>query len=134
MESRKKDFKKTVTNDDGRRRRGDTVIQLRKSQKEEGIAKRRNMLLNNFVQTEFDSHTTDTIPKTENSCKTYSVKDIPELMSSITSNDQVQQIVALRAFRRLLSTEKNPPVQQCIDCGVIPLFVVFLQVNLCIYF
>ena len=47
--------------------------------------------------------------------------------------DMTKQVMALRAFRRLLSTEKNPPVQECVDCGVIPIFVAMLQVR-SIYF
>lgn len=131
MESRKNEFKKVVTNEDGRRRRGDTVLQLRKSQKDEGIAKRRNMLVNNFVQPETTNSAELVInpnaPTADSSHKAVSVKDIPTLMAAITSQDSAQQISALRSFRRLLSTEKNPPVQQCIDCGVIPYFVGFLQ-------
>jgi hypothetical protein len=60
--------------------------------------------------------------------KTYSISDIPELMSFLTCTDSIsKQITGLRGFRKLLSIEKSPPVQECIDCGAVPLFVSFLQ-------
>ena len=50
MDARRKlGLKKGVNTEDSRRRRGETAIQLRKQQKEEGLAKRRNIMINNFV-------------------------------------------------------------------------------------
>ena len=128
-EARKNELKKVVSNDDCRRRRGETTIQLRKNQKEEGLAKRRNMMMNNFVEeTPTTDPNVDSNRSTEVSTKLPTVQDIPTLMVSFNSPDPSQQVISLRAFRRLLSTERNPPVQQCIDCGAIPMFVAFLQV------
>ena len=41
--SRRSDFKKGIDAMDGRRRRCETFISIRKNKKEEGLAKRRNM-------------------------------------------------------------------------------------------
>ena len=129
MESRRNEFKKGINLDDGRRRRGDTAIQLRKTQKEEGLAKRRNLMLNNFIGDQQDEKTGENVTLDSSDKKnSYTLNDIPELMVNLKSEVVSQQITALRAFRRLLSTEKNPPVQQCIDCGAVPMFVHFLQV------
>jgi importin subunit alpha-6/7 len=131
MEARKKEFKKTVTAEDGRRRRGETVIQLRKAQKEEGLAKRRNLILSGFNQTNAtNSDGASGVSSQETTNKSYSIRDIPVLQKQLLSQELSDQISALRAFRRLLSTEKNPPVQECIDCGALPLFVGFLQVRI----
>ena len=59
--------------------------------------------------------------------KTYSCADIPSLMVGLQSADVEVQTQSLRGFRKLLSCEQNPPVQQCVDCGAVPLFVKFLQ-------
>jgi HEAT repeat protein len=59
------------------------------------------------------------------------ISDIPKLLEGLKSDDNTIQINSLRGFRRLLSSEKNPPVQQCIDCGAVPMFVYFLQRNDC---
>ena len=132
--ARKKDnVKKTLDADENRRRRGETTLQLRKNKKEEGLAKRRNMALG-FLSSEGSAETVNsTAPASATvsaSNKTYTVHDIPQLMVNIQSPDISQKILALKAFRRLLSTEKNPPVQECVDCGVLPIFVAFLQVSI----
>lgn len=146
MESkRRQEFKKGVTADDGRRRRGETSVQLRKSQKEENLTKRRNLLVNNFTSEEndeshFETQTQTTSSSTQapstpsdiaKSKQQYTINDIPALMVGLQSSDLTAQITCLRGFRRLLSAEKNPPVQQSIDCGAVPLFVTFLQRNDC---
>ena len=60
--------------------------------------------------------------------RAYTIADIPELMAGLQNlADLPQQIICLRGFRRLLSIEKNPPVQECIDIGAVPIFVQFLQ-------
>lgn len=38
-----------------------------------------------------------------------------------------QQLLALQFFRRLLSIERNPPIQEVIDTGIIPRLVHFLS-------
>lgn len=58
----------------------------------------------------------------------YSTSDIPELMKGLAqTSDIAHQVLCLRGFRKLLSIEKNPPVQACIDCGAVPHFVTCLQ-------
>lgn len=125
--SQKRDFKKGLSTDDGRRRREAHSIKIRKEKKEEGIAKKRNIMINNFTD-----------PVNEESCpvdstsvsqkkSTPTAVDIPQLMAGMNSTETSQQLQCLRDFRRMLSVEKNPPVQACIDCGAVPLFVHFLQ-------
>lgn len=53
--------------------------------------------------------------------------DFPQMLVGLKSADVEVAVTNLRGFRRLLSAEKNPPVQLCIDSGVIPLFVEMLQ-------
>jgi importin subunit alpha-6/7 len=121
MEAKRKDgFKKAVTTDDGRRRRGETAVQLRKQQREEGLAKRRNVMVNNFVSEENDT------PVAMPTANEYTA-----LLMKLQSNDITLQTEGLRGFRKLLSIEVNPPVQQCIDIGAVPYFVHFLQRNDC---
>ena len=45
------------------------------------------------------------------------------------SNDYQQRLEATTAFRKLLSIERNPPIQQVIDAGVVPYLVEFLRHN-----
>lgn len=116
MESKRKEsFKKSVTSDDGRRRRGETAVQLRKQQREEGLVKRRNVMVNNLVSAEPE------VPVQPGD--NVFLNNLMKLKSS----DVSIQLEGLRAFRKILSIEVNPPVQDCIDIGAVPCFVYFLQ-------
>lgn len=113
MDSRRKlGLKKGVNTEDSRRRRGDTAIQLRKQQKEEGLAKRRNIMVNNFVSDQSSGETTP--------------GKFSELMQKLSSQDVATMTEGIRGFRKALSVECNPPVQECIDVGAVPVFVRYL--------
>ena len=49
--------------------------------------------------------------------------------NNIMSNNPELQLKSTQHFRRLLSIEKNPPIQEVIDAHVVPRFVEFLQRN-----
>lgn len=128
LSKRAKDFKKVVSQDDGRRRREASAQTIRKDKKEEGLAKRRNVSEstpneNGEDLTEITSSNEVTIP----SKRVYTAVDIPQLFLGLQSTKLATQVESLRGFRRLLSMEKNAPIQDCIDCGAVPLIVSFLQ-------
>merc|ERR1719253_610731 len=55
------------------------------------------------------------------------LEQLPNLVAGVHSLDPGVHLEATTQFRRLLSIEKNPPIQQVIDAGVVPRFVEFLQ-------
>jgi importin subunit alpha-6/7 len=103
------------------------------------MAKRRNMALLSVAESDDataapsvpDNSQGATLPSAPTSTaapsKAVRISDIPDLMRGFQAADVPTQLQSLRGFRRLLSAEKNPPVQQCIDAGAIPLFVQFLS-------
>jgi len=55
------------------------------------------------------------------------LENLPQMVQGVMGNDPAVQTECTTQFRRLLSIEKNPPIQQVIDSGVVPRFVEFLQ-------
>ena len=55
------------------------------------------------------------------------LENLPQMVAGVSGNDPTVQTECTTQFRRLLSIEKNPPIQQVIESGVVPRFVEFLQ-------
>ena len=55
------------------------------------------------------------------------LEQLPTMVEGVMGNDPAVQTECTTQFRRLLSIEKNPPIQNVIDAGVVPRFVEFLQ-------
>lgn len=65
------------------------------------------------------------VPSELSKRKLGSVSDIPELTRILTSTTSTEQelIDATRGFRRILSVERDPPVDAVLNAGVLPCFV-----------
>jgi len=113
QDSRKSAFKATVNLEDGRRKREDAANGIRKAKKDELMAKKRNIPALKETQ----------IQETVGSTPT----EIQELfIQQVNANDTETQLEGTTAFRKILSIEKNPPIDQVIASGVVPRFVHFL--------
>ncbi|CAG8435708.1 6210_t:CDS:1 [Diversispora eburnea] len=51
---------------------------------------------------------------------------LSEIVEDINSNSVERQLISLTKIRKILSKERIPPIQQVIDCGIVPRFVQFL--------
>lgn len=120
-------FKKTLDGDEQRRKREDTTVSLRRNQREESMMKRRMRKSEEpaeglgqlaeqssnraLTQDEVASH----------------LGNMPGMVASVMCDDGARQLEATTCFRKLLSVERNPPIQKVIDAGVVPRLVQFLS-------
>lgn len=54
-------------------------------------------------------------------------EDLPQMVAGVRSDKVDDQIAATTKFRKLLSKERNPPIEQVIATGVVKDFVQFLR-------
>mmetsp|Transcript_19693 Transcript_19693/g.29220 ORF Transcript_19693/g.29220 Transcript_19693/m.29220 type:complete len:556 (-) Transcript_19693:2659-4326(-) len=142
---RLKDFMKTVDAEEGRRRREETTLQIRKTKKDDRLAKRRQMPQAGSAPTPAGMAAasmlmesgTDTYanmmggenaatPSPVSRAAATKLEQLPAMVQGVLGSDPQVQVECTTQFRRLLSIEKNPPIQQVIDTGVVPRFVEFL--------
>jgi len=57
----------------------------------------------------------------------FPLDQIPQLSQMLMQNDPQAQFNATQQYRKLLSIEQNPPIQEVIAAGVVPRFVQFLK-------
>lgn len=136
-------FKATQDEDDARRNRDETTIQLRKAKKDARLAKRRQMptggwtatpaavaaanMLNEAGDSTYAGLAVDPSASKASPATQSKLEQLPAMVQGVMGNDPAVQTECTTQFRRLLSIEKNPPIQQVIDAGVVPRFVEFLQ-------
>lgn len=106
--------------DELRRRREEQQVEIRKQKREENLSKRRNM--DNIGQSPEDEEAQD-IEALESQLNI----ELPQMVQGVFSENVDDQVQATTKFRKLLSKERNPPIEKVIECGVIPRFVQFLR-------
>lgn len=114
QEQRMKNYKQTIDADAQRQRREEQQVSIRKSKRDESLAKKRNVA--SVVQEK----------KQQDTNIAQRLEELPALVDAVMSNDPTRQVDATTQFRKLLSIERNPPIQEVINAGVVPRFVQFL--------
>ncbi|CDR99005.1 hypothetical protein, partial [Sporisorium scitamineum] len=108
--------------DELRRRREEAQVEIRRQKREESMAKRRN--LNIEHDSDPDSDDDDNLSAAIDAQLT---NELPSMIEDAMSDNLDRQLDATTKFRKLLSKEKNPPIERVIAAGVVPRFVEFLR-------
>ncbi|KAK4743557.1 hypothetical protein SAY87_001558 [Trapa incisa] len=119
-EVRRNRYKASVDADEGRRRREDSLVEIRKSRKEESLQKKRREGLQAAQQQQLSSLQ----PSVALDKK---IEFLPSMVAGISTDDRNLQLEATTQFRKLLSIERSPPIDEVIQSGVVPRFVEFLM-------
>ncbi|CAI4210226.1 unnamed protein product [Parascedosporium putredinis] len=131
-----------------RRRREEQQVEIRKSKREENLAKRRGIGTGERLGASLGAapDSDDETAPTESQLN----EDLPQMVAGVFSNEIDQQIKATTKFRKLLSKERNPPsrslvqfeaawaltniasgsasqTQVVIEAGAVPIFVELLS-------
>lgn len=105
--------------DEARRKREDNIVQLRKDKRDENLQKKRmtsGLMMQNAAEEQ---------QKTPSSVQ-QRLAHLPEMVRGVMSENTEQQLEATTQFRKLLSIERSPPIDEVINQNVIPRFVKFL--------
>jgi hypothetical protein len=126
-------FKKGIDAEETRQKRVEVTVQLRKQNRDEQVMKRRGAVGETDKPDENSKVTANNADNrpTESASKSSSdirerLKNLPQLVEALNSNDSTRQLEAATEFRKLLSIERNPPIQQVIDANIVPRLVALL--------
>lgn len=100
-----------------RRRRQETSVELRKAKKDDQLLKRRNIQLAYDGANAFNNDALNLVPQ----------MTLEEIINTIQSEDPQQQLQATQATRKMLSRERNPPINSIISAGIVNPLVTFLK-------
>lgn len=115
-DQRQRSFKnKGKDQDEMRRRRNHVTVELRKAKKDEQLLKRRNVAT-------FETES----PLAESNKQQPLDLSVPAIVANLSSADPQNQLSGVQACRRLLSKERNPPLDSIIESGVVPRLVELL--------
>jgi hypothetical protein len=130
--------KKGIDNAESRRKRNDVTIELRKKNREEQMQKRRmNTVVPKETNDENNANSLNVgnqnfqqaLPKLNKSDIKERLNNLQQLVNGVNGNDPAERLRATIEFRRMLSIEDCPPIEQVIKSGVVPRLMQFLSYN-----
>lgn len=112
MQARQAEFKRGIDGDDARRGRDENLLSLRKNKREDKLAKRRQ----GPAAQEPALHATATR-------SVVGTQDLQSWVAKLSANNFEEVFEATVHFRKLLSIEKSPPIEEVIATGIVPRLV-----------
>ncbi|MBA0796242.1 hypothetical protein Gohar_007026 [Gossypium harknessii] len=120
-EVRRNRYKVAVDAEEGRRRREDNMVEIRKNKREENLLKKRREGLLSQQQQPQQQQLLSSAAGSQKK-----LESLPAMVAGVWSDDRNMQLEATTQFRKLLSIERSPPINEVVQSGVIPRFVEFL--------
>ncbi|XP_071578654.1 importin subunit alpha [Temnothorax nylanderi] len=102
-------FKFNNKHEEARIRRNALSVELRKAKKDDQLSKRRNLDTQELTNLGDKAALSPT-----------SALSIDEIVNHINLPDETSQLLAIQTCRKLLSREKNPPINDMIKGGIVP--------------
>jgi hypothetical protein len=127
-QEQRKSLKGSIDKAESRRRMANTTISIRKNKRLESVMKRR-VTESPVRQTATEGGVTPVSTTTERSQEVivFRPEMLPGLRQAIMKGSQEEAYEATSQLRKILSIENQPPIQQVIDCGIVPRLVTFLK-------
>lgn len=108
--------------EDFRRRRNEVTVELRKHKREDTIQKRRNVTLEKEGGV-FGAGAGSPSSDDEDVKEALSSAPLETIVETAKSTDPAKQLAAVQAARKLLSSDRNPPIDALIQSGILPVLV-----------
>jgi importin subunit alpha-1 len=122
LEARRSRYKASVDAEDGRRRREDNLVEIRKANRDANLQKKRR----DGFPASAASAAVGAPQMGHSSALQQKLEGLPAMVQAVLSEDGAVQLEATTQFRKLLSIERSPPIEEVIATGVVPRFIVFL--------
>jgi len=123
-------FKKGIDAEDRRKKREDARVSVRKQQREEALMKKRRDTSAPGTDAAAAEALTSLGASVTVPGETGTVEErltlLPSMAESINCADPERQLTATTWFRKLLSIERNPPIDNVVEAGVVPRLVELL--------
>lgn len=100
-----------------RQRRHEVTVELRKNKKDDQMLKRRNIEAEELGSPLQDANGQSSQPTLQ----------LEEIVEFIHSGNPKDEFKAVQAIRKMLSRERNPPIDTVIGLNLVPLLIKFLD-------